>query len=103
MSALNTQIPTNLSTKQVIVNHVSLQTYFSCALSSNDQRYGPKSSMATPILGIALNPNRQCRRLETIHVYKYKPVSSMVPGGAFHITLTVISLLGKVWLPQIMI
>jgi hypothetical protein len=81
MSALNTQIPTNLSTEQVIVNHVSvqaatvisgynarylrrllrsgkldevrvgqvwlidlvsLQTYFSCALSSNDMRFGPK-------------------------------------------------------------
>ena len=87
MSALNTQIPTNLSTEQVIVNHVSveaateisgynaqylrrllrtgklegvkvgqvwlidmasLQTYFSCALSSNDMRYGPKGTWKPP-------------------------------------------------------
>jgi hypothetical protein len=87
MSALNTQIPTNLSTEQVIANHISvqaateisgynaqylrrllrtgklegvkvgqvwlidmasLQTYFSCALSSNDMRYGPKGTWQPP-------------------------------------------------------
>ncbi len=81
MTALNTQIPTYLSTEQVIANHISvqaaaeisgydsqylrrllrtgkldgvkvgqvwlidlasLQTYFSCALNSNDLRCGPK-------------------------------------------------------------
>ncbi len=87
MSAFNTQIPTNLSTEQVIVNHISvqaaneisgynvqylrrllragklggvkvgqvwlidlasLQTYFSCALSSNDLRCGPKVAWQAP-------------------------------------------------------
>ena len=87
MSALNTQIPTNLSTEQAIVNHVSvesateisgynaqylrrllrarkldgvnvgqvwlidlasLQTYFSCAISSNDLRFGPKGAWKPP-------------------------------------------------------
>ena len=87
MSALNTQIPTILSTEQVIVNHisveaateisgynaqylrrllraeklegikvgqvwlidhVSLQKYFSRALSSNDMRYGPKGTWQPP-------------------------------------------------------
>ena len=87
MSALNTQIPTNLSTEQVIVNHISvqaateisgynsqylrrllragkldgvkvgqvwlidlgsLQTYFSCALSSDDLRCGPKGAFQPP-------------------------------------------------------
>ena len=87
MSALNTQILTNLSTEQVIVNHVSveaateisgynaqylrrllragkldgvkvgqvwlidlvsLQNYFSCALSSNDMRYGPRGAWQPP-------------------------------------------------------
>jgi hypothetical protein len=87
MSAFNTQIPTNLSTEQVIVNHVSveaateisgynaqylrrllragilkgvkvgqvwlidlvsLQNYFSCALSSNDVRCGPKGAWQPP-------------------------------------------------------
>jgi hypothetical protein len=87
MSALNTQISPNLSTDQVIVNHISvqaatemsgynaqylrrllragklngvkvgqvwliditsLQTYFSCALSSNDMRFGPKGAWQPP-------------------------------------------------------
>jgi hypothetical protein len=87
MSALNTQIPTYLSTEQAIVNHVSvesateisgynaqylrrllragklegvkvgqvwlinlasLQTYFSCAISSNDMRCGPKGAWQPP-------------------------------------------------------
>jgi hypothetical protein len=87
MSALNIQIPTILSTEQVIVNHVSveaateisgynaqylrrllragkldgvkvgqvwlidlvsLQNYFSCALSSNDMRYGPRGAWQPP-------------------------------------------------------
>ena len=87
MSAFNTQVTSQLSTKQVIVNHISvqaateisgynaqylrrllragkldgvkvgqvwlidiasLQTYFSCALSSNDMRFGPKGAWQPP-------------------------------------------------------
>jgi hypothetical protein len=87
MSALNTQIPTNLSTEKTIVNHisvqaateisgynsqylrrllrggkldgikvgqvwlidlVSLQTYFSYAISSTDLRCGPKRAWQAP-------------------------------------------------------
>ena len=73
MSALNTQIPTNLSTEQVIVNHISVQA--ATEISGYNAQYLRRLLRSGKLDGIQVG-QVWLINLDSLNTYLYSAISS---------------------------